>query len=383
MTDKKLSTILTHSGSNPKKYDGVVNIPPHRASTIIFNSFKDFENIAKAPYPYGRAGTPSTTAFEKVISELENAKGSVATCSGLSAITITFMTFVKPGDHILVTDNVYGYTRRFCEENLKKLGVEIEYYPADIGSKIKDLFKKNTKLLFMEAPGSLTYEICDIDKLVTEAKSKKIITVMDNSWASPLLFKPLDHGIDVSLMSATKYIAGHADAMLGVVSGTSKTYSKIKRTAVTMGICPGSEEVYLGLRGLRTLEIRLKEHESRALELAKWLEKQPQVKKVMHPALKSFPSHKLWKKYFTGSCGTFGIELKDTNKKKFGKMLDSFKLFHMGASWGGYESLCFPVQPIRTTDPSINDLFHLRIHVGFEDMDDLKADLANGFKQLK
>jgi cystathionine beta-lyase len=384
MTSKKTGTLLTHAGSDPKKFHGVVNTPVYRASTIVFNTYEEFENMAKAPFSYGRAGTPTSASFEQAIAALEGAAGSVSTCSGLSAITISLMAFTKAGDHVLIADNVYGPNRKFCREILARYGVEVEFYPPMIGSGIEKMFRKNTTALFLEAPGSLTFEVSDIGALVKAAKAKKITTIMDNSWASPLLLKPLDHGIDVSMMSATKYISGHSDVMLGVVSGTAETYPLLKKTALQMGICAGSEELYLGLRGLRTLEVRLKEHETRALEMARWLEKQPAVKRVLHPALSSCPGHDNWKKYFKGASGTFGIILKESDKKKIGKMLDGFELFHMGASWGGYESLCFPVQPHsdRTAEPCKEDGFFLRLHIGFEDMDDLKAELAEGFKKL-
>jgi cystathionine beta-lyase len=384
MTVKKPGTLITHAGSNPKEFHGVVNTPVHRASTIVFSTYAEFENMSKAPFSYGRAGTPTSAAFEQAVAELEGAAGSVSACSGLSAITIALMAFSKAGAHVLIADNVYGPSRKFCREILTRYGVEVEFYPPLIGAGIEKLFKKNTTALFLEAPGSLTFEICDIGALVKAAKAKKITTIMDNSWATPLLFKPLDNGIDVSVMSATKYISGHSDVMLGVVSGTAEAYPLLKKTALKLGICAGSEELYLGLRGLRTLEVRLKEHQARALEMALWLEKQPAVKRVLHPALPSCPGHENWKKYFTGSSGTFGIILKESDREKIAKMLDGFVLFHMGASWGGYESLCFPVQPHadRTADPCKEDGFFLRLHIGFEDIDDLKAELAEGFKRL-
>ncbi len=384
MSSKKTGTILTHAGSNPKAYHGVVNTPPHRASTIVFNTFAEFCDMHSVPFYYGRNGTPSSAAFEEAVAALEGAAGSVSTCSGLSAITVALLAFTKAGDHVLVADNVYGPGRKFCVETLMPHGVDVEFYPPMIGADIEKLFRKNTAILFMEAPGSLTFEVGDIAGMTKAAKARNIITVIDNSWATPLLFKPLANGIDVSVMSATKYISGHSDVMLGVVSGNEKTHAQLRKTASRLGLCAGSEELYLGLRGLRTLEVRLKEHEKRALEIAQWLEKQPAVKRVMHPALPSCPGHGNWKRLFSGASGTFGFVLKETDLKKIGKMLDGFHLFHMGASWGGYESLCFPAQPHhdRTAEPITEDGFFLRLHIGFEDMEDLKAELAEGFKRL-
>lgn len=381
MTEEKISTLLTHCSSRPESFQGVVNVPVHRASTIIFKTYKEFE---EHPTYYGRAGTPTSAAFEQAIASLEGAAGSVSTCSGLSAIVVALTAFTKAGDHILIADNVYGPTRKFCKDMLSKHGVEVEFYSPMIGAGIQDMFKKNTRVLFLEAPGSLTFEVCDIGALVEAARNAKIVTVMDNSWGTPLFFKPLENGIDVSMMSATKYISGHSDAILGVVSGTAETYPLLKKAAMMLGLCGGSEELYIGLRGLRTLEIRLKEHQERALTIARWLETQSAVKRVLHPALPSCGGHENWKKYFKGSSGTFGMILKEADKKKIAQMLDGLKLFHMGASWGGYESLCFPEQPapLRTASAWTETGFSLRLHIGFEDVEDLKTDLMASFKRL-
>lgn len=377
---KKTKTLLTHASTAPEKYDGVVNVPVHRASTILFKNYEEFQDA----YRYGRAGTPTSAAFENAITALEGAEGSVSTPSGLSAIVVALVAVAKAGDHVLMTDNAYGPTRKFCTQLLSQWGIEVDFYPPMIGEGIKKLFKPNTKALFIEAPGSITFEVCDIGTLVSAAQEKKIKTIMDNSWATPLFFKPLENGIDISLASATKYISGHSDLLLGVVSGSKETYPLLKKTALLLGLCAGSEELYLGLRGLRTLEVRLREHQSRALELAKWLQEHPAVKRILHPAFPSCPGHENWKKYFKRSSGTFGIILKETNKEKIARMLNGLQLFRMGASWGGYESLSFPEQPHhnRTAEKCSEEGFFLRLHVGFEDMDDLKEDLAAGLKRL-
>ncbi len=383
MTKKKTATLLTHISTDPEKYDGVVNIPVHRASTIVFKTYEEFTSKPKPPFIYGRVGTPTSAAFEHAIAELEGAAGSVSTCSGLSAIVVALTSIAGSGDHVLMTDNAYGPNRKFCEKMLSHCGVDVEFY-SPLTSDIGKLFRKNTKALFIEAPGSLTFEVCDIGAFVQAAKAAKIKTIMDNSWSTPLLFKPLEHGIDISVMSCTKYVSGHSDALLGVVSGTAETYPRLKAAAMQLGLCAGSEELYTGLRGLRTLHIRLKEHEARGLEMAHWLEKQPAIKRVLHPALPSCPGHENWKKYFSGACSTFGLVLHETDKKKFAHMLDGLQLFHMGASWGGYESLCFPEQPgpCRTVAKWEETGLSLRLHIGFEDMDDLKADLTAGFQRL-
>ncbi len=384
MKSKKLKTILTHSGSKPKAFHGVVNPPPHRVSTYVIPDYETFEKVPNLPYYYGRVATPSTTAFAEAMAELDGAAGSIIACSGLAAINIIYLTVTQPGDHVLVPDTVYGPQRWICDNILKKFKVEAEYYDPMIGAGIKKLFRKNTRMVFMESPGSLTYEVQDIGAITAAAKKAKIITAMDNSWATPLFFRPLDHGIDMSIMSGTKYIAGHSDAMLGVVSATKEFYPRLKQTLIHTGHCVGSEELYLGLRGLRTLEVRLREHERRALELAKWLEARPEVKRVNHPALPRSAGHQNWKKYFSGSSGTFSVVLYETNHKKFGRMMDALKVFKMGFSWGGYESLAFPEQPgpNRTAVRWKEKGMLLRLHVGFEDMADLKADLERGFKAL-
>ncbi len=380
---EEFGTTLTHIGLTPEKYDGVVNTPVHRASTILFKNFEAFKNAKKSPLSYGRIGTPSSLAFEKSIAQLEEAEGSVSTCSGLAAITVAFLSSIKSGDHVLVMDNVYGFTREFCKKELRKFNVQVEFYSPLIGKDIKKLFRENTSVVFMEAPGSITFETCDITAITSAAQEQGIRTILDNSWGTPLLFKPLPLGIDISVMSATKYIAGHSDAMLGVVSGTNETYPQLKQTAINFGLCAGSEELYLGLRGLHTLEVRLKEHEKRGLKIAKWLQEQKAVKNVLHPALTSCPGHKNFKKHFEGSNSTFGFTINQKKLDKLGNMLDSFKLFKMGASWGGYESLSFPSQPERVTFAHDETSFHIRLHIGFENIDDLKEDLANGFKKLK
>lgn len=381
---RKQNTVLTHAGSKPDEYHGAVNVPPHRMSTIVFRTYEEFEKVPNVPFSYGRAGTPTSAAFEEGIAEIEGAYRSVATCSGLSAILTTLVAFAKEGDHILITDNCYGPSRKTCEEILRRFGVDVEYYPPMIGADIKNLFRDNTKLVFMEAPGSLTFEVQDIGAITQAAKSAGIKTAIDNSWGTPLFFRPLDAGIDVSVMAATKYIGGHSDAMLGVVSATEEAWPAIKRAALMLGLCAGSEELYLGTRGLRTLHVRLPYHQRAGMEIAEFLQKQPQVKRLLHPAFPSCPGHENWKKYFSGSTSTFGIILHETDKKKIAAMMDGMQIFRLGFSWGGFESLLFPEQPrsIRTAQKWEEDGFSVRLHIGLEDTADLLADLEAGLKRL-
>ncbi len=377
-------TLYAHAGSKPEAYHGAVNVPPHRMSTIVFNSYAEFEKVPNVPFSYGRAGTPSSAAFEEAIAAIEGAAGSVSTSSGLSAIVVALMAFCTSGDHVLITDNCYGPSRKSCEEILRRFGIDVEYYPPMIGAEIEKLFRPNTKLVFMESPGSLTFEVQDIGAIVGAAKKAGIKTAIDNSWATPLFFKPLENGIDVSVMTATKYIGGHSDILLGVVSANAESFPAVKRVALMLGMCAGSEELYLGLRGLRTLNVRMRQHQENALLLAEWLAAQPEVKRVLHPALPSCRGHQNWKKYYTGSSGTFSIILHETDRHKIAAMLDGMKVFCLGFSWGGFESLLFPEQPqpIRTAEAWTEEGFSLRIHVGLEDVEDLKADLAAGLKRL-
>lgn len=383
MSDK-MATLLTHAGSHPKDHHGAVNVPVHRMSTIVFPTYAEFEKVPQTPYHYGRAGTPTSAAFEEAIAALEGAHASVATCSGLSAIVATLMAFAGSGDHILMADNCYGPSRKSCEEILRRFGVDVEYYPPLIGGDIAALFRANTKLVFMESPGSLTFEVQDIGAIVAAAKKAGIKTAIDNSWATPLNCRPLSHGVDVSVMSATKYISGHSDAMLGVVSATAEAYPAVKRAALMLGLCGGSEELYLATRGLRTLKVRMDQHARSALDIARWLQQQPQVKRVLHPALQGSAGHDSWKKYYAGASGTFGIVLHETGRDKIARMLDGMTLFKLGFSWGGFESLMFPEQPkpIRTAEPWTETGFSLRLHVGLEDAEDLLADLAAGLQRL-
>ena len=381
---KKKNTILTHAGSKPDEYHGAVNVPPHRMSTIVFNTYEEFEKVPNVKFSYGRAGTPSSAAFEEGIALIEGAYRSVATCSGLSAILTALIAFAKHGDHLLLPDNVYGPSRKSSEEVLRKFGVDVEYYPPMVGAGIEKYFKPNTKMLFVEAPGSLTFEVPDIGALVAAAKKAGIKTAIDNSWGTPLFMKPMDLGFDVSVMAATKYIAGHSDVMLGVVSATEESWPAIKRAALMLGLCAGSEELYLATRGLRTLHVRLPHHERTAMEIAGWLKDQPQVKRLLHPAFDSCPGHDNWKKYFSGSTSTFGIILHETRREKIAAMLNGMEIFRLGFSWGGFESLLFPEQPkpIRTAEEWTETGFSLRLHLGLEDVEDLKADLDAGLKRL-
>jgi cysteine-S-conjugate beta-lyase len=379
----KEATRLGHAGREPASQHGFVNPPIYRGSTILFESMEALEDHSQ-PYTYGRLGTPTVTALAEAIAELEGGYRTLLTPSGLSAIVTTLLTFASAGDRILVADNVYRPTRRFCDRVLARLGVEIVYYDPSAGPAIAELFNDRTRLVFLESPGSQTFEVQDLPAVAEAAHKAGARVVMDNTWATPLYFKPFAHGVDVSIQSATKYIVGHADAMLGAITMSEETFAPVYRVYEDVGSCPGPEDVYLGLRGLRTLAVRLERHQESGLGIARWLEDRPEVARVLYPALPSDPGHALWQRDFTGASGLFSLILKPCSKQALAAMLDNLRLFGMGWSWGGYESLMVPFDPsgYRTATAWHAEGPALRLHIGLEDVDDLKADLEDGFARL-
>ena len=377
-SEKKTSTLLTHSGRAGAAHFGAVNPPVYHASTILFDSYEDIINN-RGDYTYGRRGTPTTRALEDVISGLENADGTLLLPSGLAACTLALLALCKQGNHVLVPDNAYESTRSFSQKILPDFGIETEIYDPTVRD-ISPLIRDNTALIFLESPGSQTFEVMDLQMIIKIAREKNILTAMDNTWASPLFCKPLDMGIDVSIQSATKYVSGHADCLLGYVSARKEIYNRLKRMYGLMGLCVGPDDVAMTLRGVRTLDVRLKRHQESALTIARWLEQKEQVKYVHHPALESHPQHDLWKRDFIGSGGLFAIELHPCSETQIAAMLDDMSLFGMGYSWGGYESLMIPVVLLRQLGPERGPL--LRLHIGLEDVEDLLEDLAEGFKRF-
>ena len=380
---QKAETRLAHAGRAPARHHGFVNTPIYRGSTVLFPTLAGLEANAQ-DFTYGRLGTPTVKALEEAIAELEGGTRTLLTPSGLSAIATSLLAFVSAGDEILVSDSVYRPTRRFCDHVLKRLGVRTIYYDPLIGAGIKKLLGAKTKLVFAELPGSQTFEVQDIPAIVKAAHDAGAVVILDNTWATPLYFKPFAHGVDVSIQAATKYIVGHADAMLGAITASEKAARAVERTHEDLGLCPGPEDAYLGLRGLRTLSVRLARHQQSALELARWLKSRPEVARVLHPGLPSDPGHALWRRDFTGASGLFAIILKPASHAALAAMLDGLSLFGMGYSWGGFESLILPFDPrdYRTATTWEADGPALRLHVGLEDVDDLKADLEAGFARL-
>jgi cysteine-S-conjugate beta-lyase len=376
-------TRLAHAGREPSRQHGFVNMPIYRGSTVIFPTLACLE-AEDQDYSYGRLGTPTVRAFEEAIAELDGGYRTRLTPSGLSAIATAFLAFVGSGDEILVSDSVYRPTRRFCDHVLKRLGVKTTYYDPLIGAAIETLITKKTRVVFAESPGSQTFEVQDVPALAKAAHDAGAVMILDNTWATPLYFKPFAHGVDVSIQAATKYLVGHADAMLGVITTTERAFPPLYRTHEELGLCPGPEDVYLGLRGLRSLGVRLERHQTSGLELARWLAERPEVERVIHPALPSDPGHALWRRDFTGASGLFSIVLKPVAQAKLAAMLDGLSLFGMGYSWGGFESLILPFDPraYRTATKWQAEGPALRLHVGLEDVEDLKADLGAGFARL-
>ena len=378
------ATQIVHHGRHPEDQHGFVNTPVYRGSTVLFPTLAKIKSRDQA-YTYGRRATPTTHALEDAITDLAGGASTILTSSGLCAVSTALLAFVQSGDHILMTDSVYQPTRTFCDKMLTRLGVETTYYDPLLGERVSDLIKPNTRLIFVESPGSQTFEMQDIPAIAKVARAKNIWLLADNTWASPLFSKPLALGADVTIEAATKYIVGHADAMLGAVTANARAAQYLDNAKEALGTCPGSEETYLALRGMRTLHVRLAHHMRAALEMARWLEGRSEVARVLHPGLESHPGHGIWQRDFTGASGLFTIVLNPASENALAAFLDGLKLFGMGYSWGGYESLIIPFDPkaYRTATRWSSDGPALRLHIGLEDINDLKADLEAAFIRLK
>ncbi len=385
--DSKDDTIIAHAGRDPHANFGIINPPVYHASTILFPTVEAMEQAQKKrffTYTYGRHGTPTTSALEQAVARLEGGWRAIALPSGLAAIVGAIMGFVKSGDHMLVTDNVYAPTRKHCDEVLKRFGVSVTYFDPMIGAGIAQLMRPETKVVFTEAPGSHTFEMADIPAIAAAAHKGGAKVLMDNTWATPLFCKPFNLGVDVAVHAATKYIVGHSDAMLGMIDCTEETFLTVRNAVAQLGYSVGPDDIYLGLRGLRTLGVRLRQHQETALTLAKWLQSRPEVERVLYPALPGDPGHAIWKRDMTGASGLFGVVLKPCSKKALSAMLDGMELYGMGASWGGFESLILPthLEGIRTATKWAAAGPGIRIHAGLEDPRDLIADLERGFARL-
>ncbi|MFY4720720.1 cystathionine beta-lyase [Streptomyces sp. LaBMicrA B280] len=387
------ATRYVHAGADPRRQSGYVNPPVHRASTVLYRDMAEMEASQADPLKrggpvYGRFGTPTSRAFEEALTELEGGHATVVTCSGLAAVTTAILAYVRAGDHILVSDSVYLPTRRFCD-SLAALGVETEYYRPDApAAAIESLIRPGTRLLYLESPGSTTFEVQDIPGITAVCRARGVVTLADNTWATPAFCRPLElgGGVDAVVHSATKYLTGHADSILGAIVCTEDSYPLVRGAAIRLGQCAGADDAYLGLRGLRTLGVRLARHHEQGLELARWLAGREEVAAVLHPGLPADPGHRLWRRDFTGAAGLFGVELaRGFTKPAVDAMLDRLRLFGLGHSYGGYESLVVPADPVshRLAGTWAGRGPLIRVHVGFEGLEDLRRDLAAGFEALR
>jgi cystathionine beta-lyase len=375
-------TTLVISGRDTEAQKGFVNPPVVHGSTVLYPTADDL-HAHRGEFQYGRHGTPTTKALQEALMALEGPQcaGVGLAPSGLSAITTTLLAVLNAGDHLLVCDNAYRPSRNFCNGLLSRYGVETTYFDPLIGAGIAGLFKPNTKAVLVEAPGSQSFEMPDIPAIAAVAHARGALVIDDNTWATALYHRSLDQGVDISMQAATKYVGGHSDIMFGTISANARAWPMISEAIRLLGVCAGPDDVFLALRGLRTLAVRLAQHHRSALEVARWLRTRPEVLRVLHPALESDPGHAIWKRDFTGASGLFSIVLKPAPQKAVDALLNAVRLFGMGYSWGGFESLIIPFDcaPYRTATRWAPGGPALRLHIGLENVDDLKADLERGF----
>jgi cystathionine beta-lyase len=386
LQSQQAETRLVTAGRDPQAQKGFVNPAVFHGSTVLYPTAEDL-HAHRAEYTYGRHGTPTTRALQDVMMKLEGPQcaGVGIAPSGLAAISTALLSVTKAGDHLLVCDNVYRPSRNFCNGVLARYGVETSYFDPKIGAGIEKLFKPNTRAVLVEAPGSQTFEMPDIRAIAEVAHARDALVIDDNTWATPLFHRSLELGVDISMQAATKYIGGHSDIMFGTISANAKAWPMITETIRLLGVCAGPDDVYLALRGTRTLAVRLAHHHRSGLEMARWLAARPEVARVLHPGLETDPGHAIWKRDFTGASGLFSIVLKPVPQKAVDALLDAVTLFGMGYSWGGFESLIIPFdcEGYRTATNWSPGGPTLRLHIGLENVDDLKADLDRGFAALK
>ena len=384
------NTDLVHLGRNPSAHHGVVNTPVYHASTIIYPTIEAFKHRAAGDRKYrgvryGACGTPTTFALADTVAQLEGGVGGVVTSSGLAAATMALTAFLSSGDHLLMVDSVYTPTREFCNSVLARLGVETTYYDPLIGGNIAGLIRDNTRVAFTESPGSLTFEVQDIPAIAAAAHQRGVLILLDNTWATPLFFKPFAHGVDISIQAATKYIAGGSDLVIGIITAAEEQlFRRLKDTTLAFGEIAAPDDCYQALKGLRSMGARLKQQQAAALDVARWLQDRREVKQVLYPALEGDPGHHIWQRDFSGASSLFGVLLHQTSEEAVGRMVDNYRCFKIGASWGGFESLVIPAYPasFRTVPPWDESGYLLRYHIGLEDPQDLIADLADGFRRL-
>jgi cysteine-S-conjugate beta-lyase len=378
----KKDTKLVEVGRTPSLHAGAVNTPVYRVSTVLFPDVESMSDNSQ-PYTYGRRGTPTTRALEDALCSLEGGARTVLTPSGLSGCLLAILTACGAGDHMLVTDSVYGTTRISCQRLAKRLGITTTFFsPTITAAKLKEQFRPETKAVFLESPGSITFEVQDVPAIAAAAHEKSIAVIFDNTWATPLHFDALGHGVDLSVQSATKYIGGHADVLLGSVTANAAWQERLVHAHGDLGLCVSGDDAFLTLRGLRTLGVRLRRHQESATELAIWLKTRPEVARVLYPPLHEDAGHALWKRDFTGACGLFSIVLRDASDEAVAAMLNGMRHFGLGYSWGGFESLALHAHYHRSFPKKLEGPL-IRLHIGLENVDDLKADLAAGFERLR
>ncbi len=380
----KSRTRLVNAGRDVSEQHGFINMPAWRGSTVVFPTVEALKG-RKARYTYGTKGTPSSEALEQAWSEIAGAQTTVLAPTGLAAVTLALLTAVKSGDHILVSDSAYGPTRHFCDTILKRLNVEAQYYDPYVGAEISGLMRSSTSAVLVEAPGSQSFEMQDIPAIAEVAHARGACVIMDNTWATPLFFPPHERGVDLAIEAGTKYLSGHSDLLIGLVSANPAWAKRLRETFDAFAMCAGPDDIFLALRGLRTMELRLREAERQGLGLANWFAARSEVKEVLHPALPGHRGHEIWKRDFLGSSGLFSIILNPASEKAVAAMLDGLELFGMGYSWGGFESLVIPFDcgTYRTATKWAPGGPALRFQVGLEDMSDLTADLVKGFARLQ
>jgi cystathionine beta-lyase len=384
---KSVKDILVHSGRESAGDGRLVNPSIEIGSTILFDTLAAFEAARDRRYEsgnvyYGRYGTPASFHLEQLMCELESAFGCTIVSSGVAAITLALLGTTKSGDHVLVADHVYGNTRGFCDQVLSRTGVQVEYYDPMIGEAIEAKFRDNTAAVMFEAPGSGTFEFPDIRSIARTAARNGVVTILDGTWATPVFCQPLSLGVDVVVHSGSKYLSGHSDGMIGFIACNEKTHTPIRKTAMAVGDKPGAQEVHLALRGLRTLELRMRRVHDAGIEVATWLRSQPQVDKVLHPVFDDCPGHEHWRRDFSGAAGLFGVVFKPTTDDKVRLFVDSLDMFGIGVSWGGFESLVLPVKPVRTATTWSKKGPLVRFNIGFEDTDSLIDDLKKALPLL-
>ena len=386
----KQDTRLIALGRAPVRAQGPVNLPVHRASTILsehldgyvhrFDGDNRYDNVT-----YGATGTQNSRALAEAVAAIEGGHRTVVTGTGLSAVTMAVSAVVRAGDHVLVPDSVYGPTRRFCAEILSRYGVETSFYDPAAGAGIAQAMRADTRLVYAEAPGSLTFEMQDVPAIAKAARERGALVAMDNTWATPMFFRPLEHGVDISIQAGTKYLAGHSDLVIGMITtATHELFRTIADQTFAFGDTASPDDCFLALRGMRSLSVRLKRQSESAMKIARWLDARPEVKRVLYPALESDPGHALWKRDFEGASSLFGLALHTTDEAAVARMVNGLELFRIGSSWGGYESLvAYNRMPIpRAVIPWTETPSLLRVHVGLEDPDDLLADLEAGLGRL-